>query len=405
MLRSAVVVLALLFAASIGAWRIVTIWLADRWAVEDPVRALHWIDRHPTALLALAETQLDEGKLEAARITARKLLGVEPLEGRGFRVLADVARQQGRSKEALALYKISERRSPRDLKTRARLLEHYLQAGEHAAAIAQMDVVIRIAPERKAKLLPLMAQLASEPEFAAKLAQALERRPEWRSEFLSHLLSARDPRAADSTLSSLRRAGGLTDAEFDEWIARLMQQGRWSEAYVRWVGTLDLREGKLPLVYNGGFEKPVTGKGFDWRTTKVAGVSIEFVPDGIAPGNSAHASFRWRQVPKVNVEQPLLLAPGRYRFSSRVRASALQSDRGLQWAIVCEGQTVPLAASERLSGTFGWRNVPMDVTIPATGCDGQWLRMLNPAPTGFAQQVSGNLWFDDVGIKPSPHSP
>ena len=386
-----------------SAYRIVAVTQADRWASKDPGHALQWMPRHPQALLALAEQQLEQGRTTEAQATARRLLAAEPLQGQGFRVLAQAAAQQGDAAQALSLYRIAARRSPRDLRTAAWLTERFLLQGDNPAALAQIDVILRTSGYG-ATLLPLMVQLSADPAFAADLAKVLGSRPHWRPQMLAALQRADDTRAADSVMDTLRREGGLSEAEFDEWIAYLLRQERWGEAYSRWVGTLDLKGGTLPLVYNGDFEKPVTGRGFDWRQTRIPGVSTELVPDRNAKGLSAHAAFRGRPVAQVNLEQLLLLAPGAYRFSVRMRADALRSDRGLEWNLACAEKAESLGNSERVEGTFGWRTVRMDVIVPVTGCGGQWLRLRNPAPSGSAQQVSGDIWFDDVALQPQDQS-
>ena len=391
---------ALLVAFSLfAAWRIVAIAGADHAVSTDTARALQWVPDHPQALLALAERQLAAGDIDAAVASARQLLAAEPLEGRAFRVLAEAASKQGDDARALALYRIAERRSPRDIRTRAWLFEHALRAGDYPAALAQVDALLRTSPQQGRVLLPMLAQMAADPEFADALAQLLARRPPWRGSLLSTLQRGKDPQATDVVLSALHREGGLDDAEFDGWIASLLRQGRWGEAYGRWVGTLDLDDGALPLVYNGGFSQAPGGRGFDWRMLRIPGVSMEFVPDRGADGLVAHATFRGRAAPQVNLEQPLLLGPGSYRFSARVRAASLRSERGLEWTITCLGQRQPLAISEPLEGSFGWRTVEMDVAVPDSDCEGQWLRLRNPVPAGSIQRVRGELWFDDVTMK------
>lgn len=396
--RASLLVMALACGSAFAAYRIVAITQADRWAAEDPQRALQWIPRHPQALLALAERRLAEGRTDEARASARRLLAAAPLEGRAFRVLAAAAVADGDAEQALRLYRIAARRSPRDIATRAWLTGHALVSGDYLAAMAHIDVLLRVAPAQRRVMLPLLAQLAVDPAFASALVRTLAARPPWRNSVLSSLQREQDPRAADLVLSELRRQDGLTDSEFDDWIAALMRRGAWGEAYSRWAGTLDLDGGVLPLVYNGDFERPVSGRGFDWRVTRVPGVTVEFVPDRSAQGLTAHARFRGRPVPQVNLEQPLLLAPGRYTFSVRMRADALRSERGLEWAITCLGQAQPIATSLRIAGSFGWRDITMDLDVPVTDCRGQWLRLRNPVPGGSAQQISGDLWFDNVRI-------
>jgi len=70
------------------AWRVVSLGMAEFHADSDPERALEWRDDHPRALLKLAEQRLIEGRLDDADALARRSLLADPLDGRGYRVLA-----------------------------------------------------------------------------------------------------------------------------------------------------------------------------------------------------------------------------------------------------------------------------------------------------------------------------
>ena len=389
----------LLGLAAFAVYRMIAVTQADRLALQDPSRALAWMPGHPEALLTLAERQLDEARPAAARATARRLLAAEPLEGRGFRVLAAAARQAGDNAQALALYEIAARRSPRDLAARAWLAEHYLVSGRYRAGLAQIDAILRKAPSRERLLLPVIARMAADPVFASELTGLLARRPLWRANLLA-TLETQNPGAATVLITGLGRHGGLTVAETDDWLNRLMRVGRWLEAHAYWAATLPAGQPALSAVYNGDFATLPSNRGFDWRRTPSPGVDLAFVSDGAPgkPGFTAHASFRDRPVSALNLEQPLLLPPGNYRLSVRMRADRLASEQGLQWWISCDGAAEPVGSSSGVGGTFAWRIATADFAIPASGCAGQWLRLQNPAPGGAAQKVNGELWFDDVSI-------
>ncbi len=305
----------------------------------------------------------------------------------------------------MVLYNVAARRSPRDVATQAWLTERALLDGRFGDAMARIDVMLRVAPTQRPVLLPLLAQLAVDPGFASALANALAPRPPWRGDVLAALQSADDPRAADQVLSALRGAGGLDDAEFDAWTAALMRRGDWGQAYARWIGTLDLAGDRLPLVFNGDFSRPVSGRGFDWHTSRMPGVALQFIEGDDGSGTVAHARFRGRAVARLNLEQPLLLAPGRYRFSARMRVAALRSEAGLVWTVHCRQTPRVVSTSEPVLGSFGWREVTMTVDIPSRDCNGQWLQLRNPVPAGSAQRVSGDLWIDDVQLAPVKMSP
>lgn len=385
--------------SAFAAWRVIALTQAQLWAASDPARALGWVPDHPQARLALAEAQLAAADWESASATARRLLAEEPLQGRAFSIVGQAAAARGEDAQALALYQIAARRSPRDVQARAWLADHALAVGNFSQALQHMESLLLTSPGYRAVLMPLMAQMAADPVFATELARVLERRPSWRADMLATLQRAEDPRAADTVLSALRSEGGLTEDEFEQWLANLIRQGRWGDAYGRWVGTLELADGSMPLVYNGGFEKPVSSRGFDWHQTRVPGVALEFIADRSSRGLVAHAAFGGRPVAQIGLEQPLLLGPGRHRFGARIRADVLRSERGLEWSITCLGQNVPFATSASIQGTFAWREIKMEFEVPSSECEGQWLRLRNPVRGGSIQQVSGDLWFDDVAIQ------
>lgn len=389
-------------AALFAGWRMVGQMQAERFAETEPERALRWRPDDPAALLALAERQLKQGNTQAAAATARHLLGSEPLHGRGFRVLAEAADREQRPAEALKLYEIAARRAPRDLPTRAWLTQHYLEQAQYPQALAQIDRILRMEPLRARSINPVLVQLAQDPVFAAALADALRADPPWRTGTLAALRDVKtgNPKAEGHVLQRLQDEGGLSDAEYKDWLDSLIAQGRWGEAYARWAGAAAKAHGRLPLVYNGDFSAVPGDQGFDWRVRRVPGVLLAFEPVGGTQGNAAYLRFLDRQIPEAGLEQPILLAPGRYRLNIRMRAEALRSQLGLEWVVVCAGAAGVVGRSEPVDGSFGWRSAEVIFTIPQQGCPGQWLRLINPIPAGAAQRAVGELWLDDVKITP-----
>ena len=120
---------------------------------------LGWRPDHPQALLALAERQLAQGKFAESRANARRLLAHEPLQGVAFRLLAAAADREGRRDDASRLYLIAEKRAPRDLQARAWLTQRYLERGDFAQALEQVDRILRMAPQRARSINPVLAQL------------------------------------------------------------------------------------------------------------------------------------------------------------------------------------------------------------------------------------------------------
>lgn len=384
------------------AWRIYGQLRAEQAAASDPALALDWRPDYSPALLALAERELAEGRLQAAQDHARRVLANSPLRGQAFRILAQVADRRGDAAQALRLYQIAARRAPRDLPSRAWLAQYYLRQGRHADALTQIDDMLRMAPQRASAIVPVLVRLASDPAFAVALAQKLAARPPWREGVLAALRNPQtgNPEAAGRIMEMLQAQGGLSEPEYKDWLDSLIAQGRWGEAYARWASRVDKPGGRLPLLYNGDFRQPPSDVGFDWRTQRIPGVLLDFVPMAGVRGQAAYFSFLDRRVPEGGLGQPLMLLPGRYRLTFRARAAALRSEMGLQWQLVCAGPAGVLARSDPLQGDMGWRTFQLQFEVPASGCPGQWLRLVNPVPPGAAQRISGELWATGFTLTP-----
>ena len=327
-------------------------------------------------------------------------LRASPLDGDAFSDLA-VALAESGSDDAAKIHAIAARRDPRDLRVRAWLADHHLAAGRHAAALEQMDVILRLSPDARRALLPALLQLSADPAFADALAERLGRSPTWRSALLAAMRADPESTGATNVFAALREHDGLDEDEAGRWINALIRANQWGRAYSLWASGLDLAPGEsLPMLWNGGFDVRPTGTGFDWRVGSAPGSFTEFQTVEGARGEAAHLVFHGRPVDSANLEQALHLPPGTYRLTLRMKAQALRSDQGLTWTVTCS-QGKSRFMGERVGGTFDWRQSTLVFDIPVTGCAGQWLRLRNPAPAGSARMVSGELWVEDVTLESS----
>lgn len=395
-----VLLVAVLLMLSFGGWRIVGLMQADAaLAKGDAAGALRWRPDHAEALLRQAEAQLAAKQGDAAAASARQLLQAAPMDGRGYRLLAQQAAGEGDAARARALYRIAARRAPGDLPSRAWLAQDALERGDPADALVQIDAVLTLSPRASASVFPVLAKLAADPAFADALAEVLQRRPPWRAGMLAalHGAGADDRAAADQVLGALQRKGGFDADETSAWIEALLRAGRWGEAHARWASPLVATGKPLPLLFNGDFARDPSGTGFDWRLPPTAGVITTYEADQ-AGGRALRARFLGRRVAGAFLEHRLLLAPGEYRLRHRIRSDALRSDNGLAWNIACEGQATPLAQGTPISGSRGWHVVEIPFTVPAQACPGLWLRLGTAGKLGAGQLVSGDLWVAAVVI-------
>ena len=396
--RTAIGVVGVLVLAWIG-WTLVQATRADLLAQSDPEAALRIDPDHPQALLQRAWKQMGRGDNDAATATARRVLALEPGQGDAFAVLALAAMRRGDA-NANALARIALQRAPRNRDLRATEAAALLKQGDLPAAMAQIDALLRLSPERGKTLFPALVQQAQDKRFAEALGAVLARDPPWRPAFLKVLNKEATSVAVDQIYAWLQQHGELSTAETGRWLDRMLADGRWGEAYAHWVGTLGANAGRLTPVHDGGFEQDPGGQGFGWRNAPVRGVFTD-IEAGAGPNGSraAHLHFIGRPAARGNLSQALLLAPGRFRLSLRARSDFLRSDRGLQWIVRCEGGPV-LGELDVPDGNAAWRLLSVDFEVPAERCPGQWLELRNPAVRGTAQNVSGDLWIDDVAITP-----
>lgn len=356
----------------------------------------------PEAQLALAEQQLARGQEQAAQERLQQLLTHEPVQGRAYALLARIAEKQGNAERTLALYQLAARHAPRDQYVRLWLAQHTLKQQDYAAALDQIDSLLRLNPSRANSVYPALVQLAQDPKFAQALAGMLAGDPPWRTSVLAALRNGKtgNALATDQVMQALQTQGGLSAKEYAEWLDSLMAQGRWGEAYARWAGDVPKPEGRLALLYNGDFRSEPTDVGFDWRRRRVPGVLLQFTQESGEQERSAVLQFLGRRTAGGGLEHPLFLLPGRYQLTLRARAQALRSELGLQWVVACAGPAGIVGRSEALDGSFSWQEITLKFSVPETGCIGQWLRLINPVPSGAAQIVSGNVWFTAFTLRP-----
>ena len=97
-----------------------------------------------------------------------------------------------------------------------------------------------------------------------------------------------------------------------------------------------------------------------------------------------------------------MLAPGRYSLQLRARTSQLRSQRGLEWQLTCSDNRTRIAAGATIRSQTQWTPLQLEFEVPAENCEGQWLRLVNPAPRGAAQALRGEVQLTDMAITRLP---
>ncbi|MCJ7451841.1 MAG: hypothetical protein MUO39_05110, partial [Steroidobacteraceae bacterium] len=261
--------------AGVAGWRIVTLAMSDFYADSDPARALEWRSTHPDALLRLAELMLAARRFPEAGTLAQRALAADPLDGRAYRVLADVAREQGDRDRQRTLIALAVQHAPRDIAARTWAAQIALERGDAAAAFSHYDRILRVAPEAQATIFPVLAGLAAMPGARDALVSRLAEQPPWRVSLLRYFAGT-TPSADDlpPVFEALRAAGGLSPDENAALVGRFVRDRRWDQAFVAWAGGLSAAQlAALGTPVNPGFEDAAPPSGpFEWNFGRVAGV-------------------------------------------------------------------------------------------------------------------------------------
>lgn len=390
------------------AWRALTLGMAEALSRTNPAAALQWRDDFPEALLRKFDPEGDAKGFSAEQVaTARSAIQTTPLDGRGYRLLAQQEELNRNFVSAENIYGLAAARGPRDLPSQSWLTKRALARGDYARAFAYIDQMLRVQPELMPTLSKALITLLDNAPIQADLAGLLERNPPWRSDLLIRLMTfCKNSPALFGLMERLRLAPpGLSEVELSKWIDRLGNDRQWGAAYLIWVQSLPFEARQhIGNVYNGGFEIEPSDSGFDWRMVSIPGATISRAQvTGASDLMALSVDFEGRRVPFKNVRQLLALSPGSYRFEGRVRLDDLTSERGLVWTLTCAEDGRVIAETEPMSGHRPWSGFGVNLVVPTSLCNGQWLTLRIPARIPAEQLVGGTAWFDNLQIQ--SHSP
>lgn len=194
----------------------------------------------------------------------------------------------------------------------------------------------------------------------------------------------------------------------------LVKQERYDDAGSVWREATSLAGGSQQaqeaqsLVFDGGFEKDVSGGGFGWQEMDVSGADFDFDNDVKHSGErSARIVFDGSQnLNYGNLFQQVLVTPGtHYRFQGYLRTDQITTDSGVRFEIYDpkdQKHLDVLTPNER--GTQPWTLEEADFT---TGPQTHLIRVrVFRAPSDrLDNKISGTVWVDDVKIFPAGPKP
>jgi hypothetical protein len=211
--------------------------------------------------------------------------------------------------------------------------------------------------------------------------------------WLNHLIAAGNLPAAQLAWSQVVAVPSADDAALaNSYVDFLLHQQAWRESVHAWSSWLGRRRGDYPdknLIVNGRFEFDPSGSPLDWHM--VIGERFESVRE-------AHAA-RIQFAGKSNVQfdhlwqTAVLLVPGTYRLSARVKSEGISTNEGPRLAVTDLG-----IASEPFTGTRGW--TPVNLEFGVRQPRSVRIAVVRQPSWKFDNKINGSFWITDVALVP-----
>jgi hypothetical protein len=389
-------------------WRIIAQTAALSLVQSDPDAALSFVADQPVALTRRAQRELIEpdGNLDSAREWAQHALRSSPLNARTFTLLGLIAERKGDQKSAEALMRIAAMRTWRDQTTDEWLLNNEAHHSDYAHALPYADALLRISYSFQPELFPVLASFTVDPRAFEALTAFLATAPPWRSWFLSELSArlANKTRLVQLYTALKDSENAPTKEELGPYLARLIKDENFELAYRTWHATLSPQQrADETYPFNRDFQFPVDGLPFNWSLETTPGANMQVSSVGDSKKRALLVEFSGARVRFASVKQLMLLPPGDYSFSGKVKAAELRTVRGLWWRIFCAAASAnTIANTELVSGTMPWTEFTVKFQVPATGCGAQWLRLELPARIEPELRIEGQVWYQDLRVAPAP---
>jgi tetratricopeptide (TPR) repeat protein len=250
----------------------------------------------------------------------------------------------------------------------------------------------------------------SNPDVHILLDQVLPDTAEAYSQALGFLANAQEPTAALEVWNRLIAKDPRPDWKWVFMLTdMLVSQGKfdeagtvWHEATARDAGSASPYSGNS-LVYDGGFEKDISGGGFGWQQRDAMGADFDFDTDVKHSGSrSARLTFEGTDNLYYNgLFQYVLVSPvTRYRFQGFMRTEKISTESGMRFEILDPKDEKHLdVITPNETGNLPWTMEQTDFT---TGPNTRLIlvRLVRNPSGRLDNKLRGTVWIDDVTLVP-----
>lgn len=310
-----------------------------------------------------------------------------PLDARPYMFAGAVAILHNDSPRAVAILEAGRRLDARNRWIRLLLLDRYIRAKRYADAAGEFAVLNRLVTGAQSPILTELARMTADPATRDAVRQTLGRDPLLETQLLTTLARKNpDPQllfdiASPTAIASARRPNGWGETLIEGMVA----QGRFGEARQVWGKLFGIAEpaARQPL-YDAQLLGAPGSPPFNW--TFAAGT----IGAADRRGGQLAVEYYGRDNGAL-ASQLLQLAPGQYRLGYSLAGSP---GTGLAWTLSCAEQpgAAPIVNVAVPAAVPAVRRYAVAITVPASGCRAQWLRLVGNAaefPTAVNVTISG----------------
>jgi tetratricopeptide (TPR) repeat protein len=283
-----------------------------------------------------------------------------------------------------------------------------LRQNRYPEAYAEIHRALLVDP----KLLPLAVSRVwhSDPDVHLLLEQVLPETPEAYSEALSFLTDTEDTGAALEVWRRLIAKDPHADMKWSVKLTdMLVAREKYDDAASVWRQAVGMNADSPAyagnsLIYDGGFERDISGGGFGWQQRDAEGAAFDFDMDVKHSGNrAARLIFDGsKNLSYQDLFESVLVSPGaRYHFQGFLRTDQITTDSGIRFEIVDpkDPQRLDLLTPNE-TGTQPWTLEELDFTAgPQTHLI--VVRLTRKRSERLDNKLNGTVWVDDVTLVPA----
>lgn len=287
---------------------------------------------------------------------------------------------------------------------------HYLRADRPEAALHCFHRLLNLSPDYAAPTFALTLRAYGDPQMILDKVVGDSKDPALGLAFADFMSAKSHFDAAHQAWTQIANgASQFPFAAVQPYLERLMSHGRYQEAQAVWLrlegrGIIARPADSEPgnLVFNGGFEQPPLGAGFDWRSEASSYATVDFAD--ASPYEGTHClrvDFPVGQNDEFEpVFQTIPVVPRRpYSLAAYVRSSDIMSDSGPRLRVTDPDCTACLNVwTDAAVGSTPWHKVTLRFS---TGPHTQAVRLSvwRPRSRTFPMDISGSFWVDAVSIR------